>query len=149
VLTGPSIFNNRRSRHFVHFAVCCVASLAALTTSGYSPMNLLLSLLPTPLLKPRHNTTLQFRDGHIFARKELARGDGIVIFVIDARRAGCYIPSASVHRKFDFNVCGKHVPHPSPGAPRTTEPCAIVRTRPPIPSGHWVRHIGLGDTLVQ
>lgn len=66
--------------------------------SRYSRFNLLFRLLAAPFRKPRHNAALQFCNGHIFARKELARGDGVEIFIVDARRAGYDIPPATGFR---------------------------------------------------
>jgi hypothetical protein len=94
--------------------------LHVLFNSGYPPLNLLFRLLPASFLKPRHNTALQFRDGYIFTRKELAWWDCVEISVINARRTGCDTPPTSIHREFDFNVCGKHV-HSCPGLPHTGE----------------------------
>src|SRR5262245_34988982 len=76
--------------------------------SGYSPIDLLFGLLPSSFLTPRHDTTLHFRNGQIFARKGLARWEGVESSIIDVRRAGCDIPPGSIPGEFDFNICSEH-----------------------------------------
>jgi hypothetical protein len=100
----------RHSRYVKDSADLIFPKKVALSNLGHSPLNHLFGLFPSPFLKPRHDTTLKFLNGQIFARKGLARWGGIEIRIIDVRRAGCDIPPSSIPGEFDFNICAEHVP---------------------------------------
>src|SRR5262249_7679394 len=86
---------------------CSVNSIVAVSNSGHSPFNLFFRLLPALLLETCQATTHQCRNGHIFARKELAGGDDVELVILDLRRAGSDIPMISVPSEFDLNICSE------------------------------------------